>query len=205
MKAVKARRVMGMSINFCKIICVVAIFMLGGVAWASAQEDQKQSLKIYGQAFTVTPFQMEGTAITFDNIKPYITEIYPSIGTRKMSTKDVETFLMSRNIFYSRLFESSLNDAAAKIVKYVPTNQRSALQTQTQAQGDIEFPDYVIQDVGMMVSQGRWEQAVAKYKPFDASLEPQLFSLQKLKYSQLAAAYLSGLVSNSDEINALYE
>lgn len=183
------------------LILTCALFLLS--LPASAQDIQKQALKIYGQTFSVTPFQMDGTTITFDNIKSYIKVIYPDIGTRQMTSKQVETFLISRNIFYSRLYESSLKDAVDKIVKYVPKSDIRKLQTQNE--DEVEFPDFVMQDLAITIAQGQWQRAVTKYKPYDASLEPQLFSLQKLKYSQLAAAYLSGLVSTSDEINALYE
>ena len=145
----------------------------------------------YQENYTVMPIQVEGTDITFDQVKPYIKVVFPDMRTQKAERSDTIYFVHSLIIGYENLYESGVHILANRLI-----------QEGKWMKDDIEA---LKEDLKHMFRSSLMKEAIAQYAEGDKSLQLHFVQVQELYLRHLAVVYIYNMLISSPEGQAAIE
>lgn len=145
----------------------------------------------YQENYTVTPMQVEGTDITFEQVKPYIKIVFPDMRTQKAERSDTIYFVHSLITGYENLYQSGVHILANRLI-----------QEGKWAKDDIEA---LKEDLKHVFRSSLMKEAIADYAAEDKSLQLHFVQVQELYLRHLAVVYIYNMLISSPEGQAAIE
>jgi len=172
-------------------LLVVIFVMFSGSGYALAQEKQAFSLTFYQQNFTVTPEPVEGTDITFEQIKPYIPIVFPDYKKDKQPRIEIIGFVHALINGYQQLYDNAIQMLAERLVK--------------EGKWDGEDMNVLKAELKALFRAGQMKDGIARFAPEDRSLKMHFAQVQEMYLRHLTCVYIYNMLIASPEGRAAME
>lgn len=150
------------------------------------------SFSFYGQSYTVSIPDVEGTDITFKQAQPYIPKVFPDMRKDKGEPVDVMDLVNRILVGYEHLYLEGVGVLANRILEYLPDEKG----------GDV---DALILELSEAFQNGTWKNIADRYTGDYAFLGPHVLEVQQLHLKYVACLYVFNMLVASPEMKQAFE